>query len=103
MAETLADRKKRARKILTILKRLYPQADCALTHDSALKLLVATILSAQSTDETVNKVTPELFARYPTVEDLAAAKPADVEKLVHSTGFFRQKAKNVINASRQIV
>lgn len=72
-------------------------------HTSALELLVATILSAQSTDVNVNKVTPVLFAEYPTVRDLAAARPEDVEKIIHSTGFFRQKTKSIINASKVIV
>jgi len=101
--ESLADRKKRARKIITALKKLYPEADTALEHTSALELLVATILSAQSTDETVNKVTPVLLVRYPTVEKLAAAAPGDVEKIIHRTGFFRQKTKSIIGACRTIV
>jgi len=100
---SLAERKKLAGKILVLLKRLYPEVDSALQRDSALQLLVATILSAQSTDETVNQVTPALFARYPAVGDLANAKNAEVEKLIKSTGFFRQKAKSIINASKMIV
>ncbi len=69
---------------------------CALVHDSPFQLLVATILSAQCTDEMVNKVTPSVFARYPTPTDLAEADPADVEELIHATGFFRQKTKSLI-------
>lgn len=69
---------------------------CALDHADAFQLLVATILSAQCTDEMVNKVTPAVFARYPTADDLAAADPLELEGLVHSTGFFRSKAKNLI-------
>ena len=69
---------------------------CALHHDNPFQLLVATILSAQTTDENVNKVTPALFARYPNVADLAAANPLELEDLIHSTGFFRSKAKNLI-------
>ena len=69
---------------------------CALVFDSPYQLLVATILSAQTTDETVNKATPALFARYPTPADLADADPEELETLVHSTGFFRSKAKNLI-------
>jgi endonuclease-3 len=69
---------------------------CALQHDSPYQLLVATILSAQCTDEMVNKVTPAVFAKYPTPGDLAEAKPADVEQLIHATGFFRQKTKSLI-------
>lgn len=102
-AEPLASRKKRMTAILAGLKAAYPDADCALRHGSALELLVATILSAQSTDETVNKVTPILFSRYPAVADLAQADPADVERIIHSTGFFRQKTKSIINACKMIV
>jgi endonuclease-3 len=101
--EPLAERKRRAERIIAELKKLYPQADCALHHGSALELLIATILSAQSTDETVNKVTPVLFERYPTAEALAEADPADVERIVHSTGFFRQKTKSIIGACKKIV
>jgi endonuclease III len=102
-AESPGQRQRRMTKILAGLKQLYPDADCALKHGSALELLVATILSAQSTDEMVNKVTPVLFSRYPTVGELAGAAPADVEAIVHSTGFFRQKSKSIINACRLIV
>ncbi len=101
--ETIEDRRKRARKILVELKKIDPDADCALKHQSALQLLVATILSAQSTDETVNKVTPVLFARYSTARKLADADPADIERIIHSTGFFRQKTRSIVNASRMIV
>jgi len=69
---------------------------CALHHDTPFQLLIATILSAQCTDEMVNKVTPAVFARYPTAADLAAANPLELEDLIHSTGFFRSKAKNLI-------
>ena len=94
------------RRVSTILRRLqkaYPDAECALHHRNAYELLVATILSAQCTDETVNKVTPALFARYPTPRSLAAAKRADVERLVHATGFFRNKAKNIQGAAQTLV
>ena len=101
--ESLARRQQRAERILAELKRLYPEADCALEHGTALQLLLSTILSAQSTDDTVNKVTPELFARYPTAEALANADPAEVERIIHRTGFFRQKAKNVIGSCRKII
>lgn len=101
--ETIDERKKRAVRILRRLRKLYPVADCALTHSSAWQLLTATILSAQSTDETVNKVTPILFEHYPTPDDLAAADPADVEKIIYPTGFFRQKTKSIIGAARIIV
>jgi endonuclease III len=75
---------------------------CALVHDNAFQLLAATILSAQCTDEMVNKVTPTLFARYPTPGDLAEADPAVVEDLVHATGFFRQKTKSLIGMARAL-
>lgn len=101
--ETYDERKKRALRILRRLRKLYPVADCALTHASAWQLLTATILSAQSTDETVNKVTPILFEHYPTPDDLAVADPSNVEKIIYPTGFFRQKTKSIIGAARMIV
>jgi endonuclease-3 len=101
--ESLPDRTRRAARIIAGLKTLYPEATCALHHRSPLELLISTILSAQSTDETVNKVTPVLFERYPTAEALATADPADVERIIHATGFFRQKTKSVIGACRVIV
>jgi endonuclease-3 len=94
--------KARAEQTIERLAREYPGAECALVHDNAFQLLVATILSAQTTDENVNKVTPELFARYPTASDLAHADPADVERLVHSTGFFRSKTKNLLGMARAL-
>jgi endonuclease-3 len=102
-SESTEDRKKRARQIVSRLVKAYDEADCALIHEDAFQLLVATILSAQSTDETVNRIAPQLFSRYPDVEALAAAKTADVEKIIKPTGFFRQKTKSIINASRTIV
>lgn len=101
--ESVSQRRNRAGKILSGLNKLYPDADCALTHDGALELLVATILSAQSTDETVNKVTPVLFERFPTAEAIAGADIAELEEIVRTTGFFRQKAKNVRAACGIIV
>lgn len=101
--ESLDERNRRAGRILRALKKLYPEADCALVHDDPFQLLIATILSAQSTDENVNKVTPVLFKRYPTAEKLAKAKLSTLEKIVHSTGFFRQKAKNIRGAAIRIV
>lgn len=93
--ESVATRKERCKKINRGLKKLYPDAECALKHDSALQLLIATILSAQSTDETINKVTPVLFKRFPTAAKLAKADPAEVEEIIHSTGFYRQKTKSI--------
>ena len=91
--------KGRAREALTRLAAEYPGTAtelCALVHDGPYQLLTATILSAQTTDERVNSVTPALFARYPTPADLAAADPEDVEKLIFPTGFFRAKAKSIM-------
>jgi endonuclease III len=87
--------KRRMGKILPLLKRAYPNAKCSLNHDGPLQLLVATILSAQCTDERVNKVTPALFAKYPTAADFAAAPPGELERDIQSTGFFRNKAKSI--------
>lgn len=101
--EPMEAKKRRALRIIAGLEKLYGDATCALGHDSALQLLIATILSAQSTDETVNKVTPVLFARYPTAESLAAADPTEVEKVIYPTGFFRQKTKSIMGTARAIV
>lgn len=87
--------KKRVSQVVAGLKREYPVADCALVHDTPFQLLIATILSAQCTDERVNIVTKALFASYPTPELLAAVPLKKLEKLVQSTGFFRNKAKNI--------
>jgi endonuclease-3 len=75
---------------------------CALAHSNSYELLVATILSAQTTDERVNMVTPGLFARYPTPADLAAAEPVELEEMIHSTGFFRSKAKSLIGMATEV-
>ena len=93
----------RIHEILDRLNKLYPGATCALHHRTAWELLVATILSAQSTDAVVNTVTPGLFRKYPTVEDFAALKPEQLEPDVHSTGFFRNKSKSVVGAAKKIV
>ncbi len=85
------------------LAKLYPDAHCALDYDTPLQLLVATILSAQCTDERVNRVTPALFARYPDARAFAAAKPSELEKLIQSTGFFRNKAKNILACCQKLV
>src|SRR5579872_374684 len=93
----------RVGEILRRLNDLYPEVTCALTHSSAWELLVATILSAQSTDVNVNRVTPELFRKYPTVEAFAALTPEQLEPDVRSTGFFRNKSKSVVGAAKKIV
>jgi endonuclease-3 len=93
----------RVRQILRILARLYPDAHCALNHDNPLQLLIATILSAQCTDVRVNLVTPALFARYPDAHAFATANQHELEKAIQSTGFFRNKARNIIACCRTIV
>ncbi|MFN6497632.1 MAG: endonuclease III [Nostoc sp. DedQUE01] len=95
--------KQRAVEILSSLKRLYPDATCSLNYSTPVQLLVATILSAQCTDERVNKVTPGLFSQFPDAASLAIADLADLENLVRSTGFYRNKAKNIQAACRMIV
>ena len=84
------------------LRKAYPDAVCALNHQSPLQLLIATILSAQCTDARVNMVTPNLFARYPTVSDLASAERPELEEIIRSTGFFRNKAKSIQGAAARI-
>lgn len=92
-----------ARRIYDALERHYPDADTELAYRNPYELLVATILSAQSTDARVNVVTPALFARYPDARAMAAAEPADVESLIVSTGFFRQKTKSLIGMAQGLV
>jgi endonuclease III len=93
----------RVSEILKRLDQLYPDVTCALTHKDSWELLVATILSAQSTDVRVNMVTPELFKKYPTVQDFARLEPQELEPDIRSTGFFRNKSKSVVGAARKIV
>ena len=94
MAAT-TEEKRYAVKVIRGLKKMYPDVTCALVHESPLQLLVSTILSAQCTDKRVNMVTPKLFEKYPTAAHLAKAPIRSLEKLVQSTGFFRNKAKNI--------
>ena len=100
LVEGLSDpaRRRRAALVFRRLRKAYPEAKCALDHSSPLELLVATILSAQSTDKMVNTVTPALFAKWPSAAALGAASQEDVEKMVKSTGFFRNKAKAIRGA-----
>jgi endonuclease-3 len=98
-----SSQKQRALEILSRLQNLYPDATCSLNYDTPVQLLVATILSAQCTDERVNKVTPALFAQFPDAESLAKADLTELEELVRSTGFYRNKAKNIQAACRMIV
>jgi endonuclease III len=93
----------RLKKIFTVLDRLYPRAECALTHKNPFQLLVATILSAQCTDVRVNMVTPALFKKYPGPRDFARLDPKVLEEDIRSTGFFRNKSKNIIGAAKKIV
>ena len=95
--------KQRSREILAILTELYPDATCSLNYDTAVQLLVATILSAQCTDERVNKVTPALFTRFPDAPSLAGCDREELETLIRSTGFYRNKAKNIQGACQMIV
>ncbi|MDQ3799964.1 MAG: endonuclease III [Acidobacteriota bacterium] len=90
-------------EIIRRLKKEYPDAHCALNHANAFELLIATILSAQCTDERVNQVTAELFRKYRRPQDYADASPEELERDIHSTGFFRNKAKNIRAACRQII
>jgi endonuclease-3 len=98
-----AGRPRPAVHLLDVLRTTYPDAHCELDHKGAFQLLIATILSAQCTDVRVNMVTPALFKKYPDAKTLAAAKQEDVEDLIRSTGFFRNKAKNLIAAAQALV
>ena len=93
----------RVAEIIKQLDATYPAVTCALTHRSSWELLVATILSAQCTDERVNKVTPVIFAKYPTVEHFAALQPEELEPDIRSAGFFRNKSKSVVGAAKKVV
>lgn len=101
--QDLSRQRRNARLILKRLTRRYPEMATALTYTDPWQLLVATVLSAQTTDENVNRVTPALFGRWPEPEDLANASPDDVEEVVYSTGFYRQKTKSVLALAADIV
>jgi endonuclease-3 len=98
-----AERAARVEKILEHLDAMYPNVECALYHRNAWELLVATILSAQCTDARVNMVTPVLFAKYPRIEDFANVSQEELGKDIHSTGFYNNKAKNIIGAAQRIL
>ncbi len=98
-----ADPKRQARRVARALSEVFPEPECALHFRNPFELLVATILSAQCTDKKVNEVTPALFARYPDAMALADAKTEDLEKLIHATGFFRAKAKNLRGMASALV
>lgn len=101
--ESKAARRTRAARILAALRETYPDATCALRHRSALELLAATILSAQCTDQRVNQVTPALFARFPDAEAFANADPTELEELIRSAGFYRNKTRSLIGMGRALV
>lgn len=103
MSESIAEKKRRAGKILKLLYRDYGSARCALVHSNPLELLVATILSAQCTDVRVNIVTKELFRKYRTAKDYAGASLKAFEQEVRSTGFYRNKAKNILATAKMLV
>ena len=101
--ESRTQRAKRALRIVRVLAQAYPDAHCALHFDTPFQLLVATILSAQCTDQKVNEVTRALFRRYGTPQALAVADPAEIEAIVHPTGFFRQKTKSILATAHELV
>jgi endonuclease III len=101
--KTATERKARVVRILSELDAIFPKASCALTHKNPWQLLAATILSAQCTDERVNKVTPELFKKYPTIEAMANASQDEVATEIRSTGFFNNKARSLIGAAKTIL
>jgi len=103
MAESLAAKKARARRLIQILSRAHPDAKIALDFTNPLELLVATILAAQCTDERVNQVTKSVFAKYRTARDYAQADPATLEREIHSTGFFKAKARAIIGMAKDLV
>lgn len=101
--ESEASKRKRALSILSILEEEYPKARCHLNYNSALELLIGCILSAQCTDKRVNEVTPGLFKKYPTAADFARADRSELEDEIHSCGFFRAKAKSIVNCAKALV
>ena len=103
MRESKEKKKDRLHSIIGLLKINYPHAECALHHSTPFQLLIATILSAQCTDARVNMVTPVLFKEYPDEKSLAAAPIEHIEKIIHSTGFYKAKAKNIKACSEQLI
>src|SRR5262245_37977936 len=101
--KTAAERQQRLNQILAALDKRYPNVTCALHHNNAWELLVATILSAQCTDERVNKVTPGLFQKYPTIRDFANLSQDELAQEIRSTGFFNNKAKSIRGAAQKII
>ncbi|MFZ9759830.1 MAG: endonuclease III [Candidatus Kapaibacteriota bacterium] len=103
MRESKVKKKERIDRIIQLLKKKYPHAECALHHSTPYQLLIATILSAQCTDARVNMVTPSLFAAYPDAQSMSLAPLDHIEELIHSTGYYKAKAKNIISCSEQII
>ena len=101
--ETITEKKARAGRVIELLKRHYPDARCSLDFTTPHQLLVATVLSAQCTDERVNQVTPELFRKYPSVKAFAEADLQTLEKDIYATGFYRNKARAIVESARQLV
>lgn len=97
------DPKNEIDQIISVLKKTYPDAQCSLDYENPFQLLIATILSAQCTDERVNKVTPALFKKFPTPEKMSKAKLPELEKLIRSTGFYKNKAKSILESSKILV
>ncbi|MDY5585527.1 MAG: endonuclease III, partial [Arcanobacterium sp.] len=100
---SLKARQEAAQEITERLAKLYPDAKCALVHQNAFELLVATVLSAQTTDERVNSVTPTLFGKYPDPFAMAAASLSELEQILHPLGFYRAKAKSVLALSEALI
>jgi endonuclease-3 len=101
--ESQTNRRARTERLVAAMTKAYPDVRCALTFGDPWELLVATILSAQCTDERVNMVTPDLFRQFPTIESFARAKLPTIEKAIHSTGFFRNKAKHIQGSARMLL
>jgi endonuclease-3 len=101
--ESLEAKKSRAIRVIGLLRKRYPDAKCALAHGTVHQLMVATILSAQCTDERVNLVTPALFEKYPTIDAFAKAPLEEIEKLIYTTGFFRAKAKSIKHSAQALL
>ena len=101
--EKLAQKKARLGEVLRILERTYPESECSLTFKTPYQLLIATILSAQCTDERVNKVTPALFARFPGPREMSEASVEEIEELIKTTGFYRNKARSISECSHSLI
>ena len=103
MKESIKNKKERAARVILLLKEAYPNSDCTLDYKEPLQLLIATQLAAQCTDARVNLVTPALFKKYPDVYAFAAADELELREMIHSTGFYKNKAKNIIGCCRKLI